>query len=67
MKYVFVLLVLIHALIHLMGFAKAFQYAAFDSITGTISKPVGSKELAVAMQSFIATYSKVSFAKLLRA
>jgi hypothetical protein len=41
MKYAFALLVLIHALIHLMGFAKAFQLGNIESLTQPISKPAG--------------------------
>jgi hypothetical protein len=49
MKYAFALLVLIHALIHLMGFAKAFHYAALNTITGTIAKPAGLLWLLVTL------------------
>lgn len=37
----FLLLVTTHGLIHLMGFAKAFQFAEIKQLTTTISKPVG--------------------------
>lgn len=41
MKYVFAFLLLMHALIHLMGFVKAFQLGNIESLTQTISKPAG--------------------------
>ncbi len=41
MKYVFAFLVVIHALIHLMAFAKAFQLGNSESLTQAISKPFG--------------------------
>jgi hypothetical protein len=34
-------LILVHGLIHLMGFAKAFKYAELSQLTGEISRPVG--------------------------
>jgi hypothetical protein len=40
-KYVFVLLLLVHGLIHLMGFAKAYNYANISQLTKEISKPAG--------------------------
>jgi hypothetical protein len=40
-KTIFVLITLIHGLIHLMGFAKAFHYANFSQLTKEISKPLG--------------------------
>ena len=41
MKYIFPVLLILHGAIHLMGFAKAFNYAAIENIHSTISKPVG--------------------------
>ena len=41
MEYAFAFILLIHGLIHLMGFAKAFKYAAIKSLTLPISKPAG--------------------------
>lgn len=41
LKYSFVFIVVLHGLIHLMGFAKAFQYAELKQLTIAISKPVG--------------------------
>ena len=34
-------LIIVHGLIHLMGFAKAFQYAEMKQLTIAISKPLG--------------------------
>ncbi len=42
MKYVFLFILLIHGLIHLMGFAKAFQLATIENIVSPISKPIGA-------------------------
>ena len=41
MKFVFSFILLIHAFIHLMGFAKAFQFAPINQLTQSISKPIG--------------------------
>jgi len=41
MKYLFAFLVALHGLIHLMGFAKAFDLAQLNQLTKEISKPVG--------------------------
>lgn len=41
MKIFFALLLAIHALIHLMGFVKAFNYAQISQLTQPISKPAG--------------------------
>lgn len=41
LRVIILLLVTIHGLIHLMGFAKAFQYAEMKQLTVAISKPVG--------------------------
>jgi hypothetical protein len=41
MKVAFSILILIHALIHLLGFIKAFEWASIPALTQTISKPVG--------------------------
>ncbi len=41
MKAVFVFAVIIHALINLMGFAKAFQLSEITQLTQSISKPIG--------------------------
>jgi hypothetical protein len=41
MKYIFAILIFLHGAIHMMGFAKAFNYAAIGNIHSTISKPAG--------------------------
>ncbi|MCX8105950.1 MAG: hypothetical protein N3D80_08790 [Ignavibacterium album] len=41
MKWFFILLVVIHALIHLLGFLKAFHIAEINQLTQNISKPMG--------------------------
>ena len=41
LRIIFLLLITIHGLIHLMGFAKAFQYAEMKQLIIAISKPVG--------------------------
>ncbi|MEQ1585650.1 MAG: DUF6544 family protein [Cyclobacteriaceae bacterium] len=54
MRYLFVLLIAIHGLIHLMGFAKAFGLAQISQLTKEISQPTGVVWL-VATLLFIAT------------
>ena len=49
MKIVFLLLIIIHALIHLMGSAKAFKLAQVSRLRQPISKPVGLLWLLAAM------------------
>ena len=41
MRIAIIVLITVHGLIHLMGFAKAFQYAEMKQLTIAISKPVG--------------------------
>lgn len=41
MKWIFFIVVVLHALIHLLGFVKAFQLAEVSQLTQQISKPVG--------------------------
>ena len=41
MKWIFFFIVIIHALIHLLGFLKAFQLAEINQLTQNISKPMG--------------------------
>jgi len=45
----FLILIIGHALIHLMGFAKAFELASFDQISTPISKTVGIIWLGTAL------------------
>ena len=42
LKYFFAFIILIHGLIHFMGFAKAFHYGDVKNLTLPISKPAGS-------------------------
>ncbi len=42
LKIIFAALVLLHGLIHLMGFAKAFKLAQISQLVQPISKPVGA-------------------------
>jgi hypothetical protein len=41
MKYLFVFLLLVHGLIHLLGFVKAFGFADVNQLSRQISKPMG--------------------------
>jgi len=41
MRYVLIALILFHGLIHLMGFSKAFGYAALKQLSLPVSKPAG--------------------------
>ena len=41
LKIVLAVFILLHAMIHLMGFAKAFQFAELKQLTLPISKPMG--------------------------
>lgn len=41
MKFFLVIVAIIHGLIHLIGFAKAFKLAEVNQLTQTISKPMG--------------------------
>lgn len=54
MKWFFFPLLIIHALIHLLGFFKAFQLAEINQLTQNISKPIGMLWL-IALLLFLAT------------
>src|SRR4051812_47022682 len=41
LRYLFALLLLVHGLIHLVGFAKAFRLANINQLTTAITKPAG--------------------------
>ena len=41
LKYLFTFIVVVHGLIHLMGFVKAFKYAEINQLTQPISKTTG--------------------------
>jgi hypothetical protein len=49
MRIVIAILILLHGLIHWMGFAKAFGYADIKTITGQISRPMGVAWLLAAL------------------
>lgn len=55
MKILFLLFVLIHGLIHIIGFVKAFELAEIEQLSGPISKPMGWIWLFTAML-FIVTF-----------
>ena len=54
MKYIFTILLLVHGLIHLMGFSKAFGLARLEQLTLSLSKPAGIAWLAAAILFTIA-------------
>lgn len=41
-RYLFFLLIVVHGLIHVMGFAKAFRYAEISQLTQPISRTAGA-------------------------
>ena len=41
LRFIFAFILVVHGLIHLMGFAKAFKLAEVPQLTGSFSKPVG--------------------------
>ncbi|MEO7190275.1 MAG: hypothetical protein ABI051_04405 [Vicinamibacterales bacterium] len=49
MRWIPVALMAVHGLIHLVGFAKGFGYAAFPQLTQPISRPLGLAWLAAAL------------------
>ena len=49
MRIFFFLLLTIHALIHLLGFVKAFRLAEVGQLTQSISKPAGAAWLATSI------------------
>jgi hypothetical protein len=49
MKTAFAILILIHGVIHLLGFAKAFQLADISQLTRPVSKPAGIAWLLAAV------------------
>lgn len=54
-KYLFALIMLIHGLIHFMGFAKAFNYGNMTQLTRSISKNNGILWFLVAFLFIVAT------------
>ncbi|MFZ1785997.1 MAG: DUF6544 family protein [Ferruginibacter sp.] len=57
LKYLFACIVLIHGLIHFMGFAKAYGYGNITQLTKAISKPAGAFWLVAAFLFIAATVS----------
>ncbi len=55
LKYLFALIILIHGLIHFMGFAKAYNYGNITQITKDISKTNGAFWLLAAILFLAAT------------
>ncbi len=55
LRYIFLFIVLVHGLIHLMGFAKAFDYGNITQLSKTVSKPLGAFWLATAILFIIIT------------
>jgi len=53
-KIIFAAILIIHGLIHLMGFGKAFQFAEINQLTQTIHKPIGILWLISALLFIIA-------------
>ena len=49
MKYLFAFIILLHGVIHLMGFAKAFGYGNIPQLTKDISKTAGILWLVTAL------------------
>ncbi len=54
LKYFFAFVVLIHGLIHFMGFAKAYNYGNITQLTKYISKPAGALWLITAILFLVA-------------
>ena len=54
LKYLFAFILLIHGLIHFMGFAKAYNYGNITQLTKYISKPVGLLWLITAILCIVA-------------
>ena len=48
-KAVFALIVVVHGMIHLMGFAKAFRYAEIAQLHESITRPAGVLWLLAAL------------------
>ncbi len=55
LKFIFALIMLIHGLIHIMGFAKAFDFGNTTQITKNISKPLANFWLITALLFIITT------------
>jgi uncharacterized membrane protein len=55
LKIIFIFIILIHGLIHFMGFAKAYNYGNITQITKDISKPNGLVWFLIAILFVLAT------------
>ncbi|MCX6578607.1 MAG: hypothetical protein NT166_00305 [Candidatus Aminicenantes bacterium] len=55
-KIIFCIIIIVHGLIHLMGFVKAFKLAPMDQLTQPISKPVGLLWLLTALLFLAAVF-----------
>ena len=60
LKTIFTILIILHGLIHLMGFVKAYGYADITALTRDISKPMGIIWLGAAV-FFIITAILITF------
>lgn len=49
LKAIFIFIIIVHALIHFMGFSKAFGYGNITQLTKEISKPIGILWLITAL------------------
>lgn len=56
LKYIFTGITLLHGLIHLAGFAKAFQYAAISALKEPITRTAGTGWLVAALLFIIAVF-----------
>ncbi|MBN2357398.1 hypothetical protein JXO59_14890 [candidate division KSB1 bacterium] len=56
MRFVFLIIMFIHGLIHLLGFVKAFHIAPVEQLTKNISKPLGALWLVTTVL-FLATFA----------
>ncbi len=55
LRYIFIIVVCVHGLIHFMGFAKAFGYGDMKNLSMEISKPVGALWMTTAFLFIIVT------------
>ncbi len=60
MKWILFFLVIIHAVIHLLGFLKAFGFAEINQLTQNISKPIGILWLIALILFLIAAIQFIS-------
>jgi hypothetical protein len=60
MKIAFYFILIVHGLIHLMGFAKAFNLASFDQLTHSISRPIGLLWLFTTVLFLLTTFLIIS-------